>query len=284
MCKQRLDHATRATLPGEFIKLKCGFTHYDFSRTGSRKTAILVHGFSTPSYIWDPTFKDLADAGFNVLRYDLLGRGFSDRPKRDYTLDLLIEQLNQLIKALEIQLPFQLVGLSFGAWVTTEFVNRFPEKVSSLVLVAPLVSDAPIKKPIFRNPIIGDLFFYLIFSPKWLPASHIHDFFDETRHPDWEDRFRHQLKFEGFNQAILSTYRHLHQVDWRLLYSQFSKLKKPLAIIWGKEDQTINKDEIALLTKMIPEHRLIQVEQAGHIPHFERPEIVSPILVNLLSK
>lgn len=75
-----INTATRNTLQSSFFDLTSGTTNYELSNPGGKNLVILVHGFSTPYYIWDPTFKALTSAKFSVLRYDLLGRGISDRP------------------------------------------------------------------------------------------------------------------------------------------------------------------------------------------------------------
>ena len=54
---------------------------------------VLIHGFSVPYFIWDPTFRALAEGGMNPVRYDLYGRGYSDRPKAKYNVGLFVEQL-----------------------------------------------------------------------------------------------------------------------------------------------------------------------------------------------
>jgi pimeloyl-ACP methyl ester carboxylesterase len=54
---------------------------------------VLIPGFSVPYVIWDPTFEDLVEKGFRVLRYDLFGRGYSDRPDAIYDLELFDRQL-----------------------------------------------------------------------------------------------------------------------------------------------------------------------------------------------
>jgi pimeloyl-ACP methyl ester carboxylesterase len=238
-----LNSETRKSLPGNFIELPSGTTHFDLSNQGNKNQVVLVHGFSTPPYTWDPTVKDLTSAGFSVLRYDLLGRGYSDRPRISYNLDLFIDQLSQLIGSLDINKPFHLVGLSFGAWISTKFCNYFPEIVKSLTLISPLVSGAPLmKNSIFDLPLIGELFFYAYFSRFVLPKSQSSDFFDANKFPDWEKKFREQMRFDGFSQAILSTYRQIRSVDWQSVYKNFSGKEIPLQIIWGKKDRTIDRE------------------------------------------
>lgn len=99
---------------------------------------MLVHGFSVPQFIFEPTFTFLTEQGFRVLRYDLYGRGFSDRPDKRYDIDLYVGQLANLLDALEIREPVSLVGLSMGGPITATFTVRFPQRVRKLVLIDPV--------------------------------------------------------------------------------------------------------------------------------------------------
>jgi pimeloyl-ACP methyl ester carboxylesterase len=83
-----LTDAERKTAPGSFARLSDGFVRYDVSGDATGGTAVLVHGFSTYSFTWDNTVHAIAAAGHRVLRYDLYGRGYSDRPETEYTKDL----------------------------------------------------------------------------------------------------------------------------------------------------------------------------------------------------
>src|SRR5579859_5611209 len=74
-----LDASERRNVPGSFIQLSDGVTHYELSGPDTGRLVVLVHGFSVPYYIWDSTFSRLVREGFRVLRYDEFGRGFSDR-------------------------------------------------------------------------------------------------------------------------------------------------------------------------------------------------------------
>lgn len=111
---KELNEVTRAEAPGDFIELPHGRTHYELSKSNEKQPVILIQGFSIPYYIWDPTFQALSDTGLNVLRYDLFGRGYSDRPRVEYSLDLFVDQLFHLVRELGLGVPLDLVGLSMG--------------------------------------------------------------------------------------------------------------------------------------------------------------------------
>ena len=68
-----------------FVDLPSGRTHYE--AIGAGPAVILIHGVSGPLQTWEKTATALVDAGYRVIRYDLFGRGFSDR-LRDAAYDL----------------------------------------------------------------------------------------------------------------------------------------------------------------------------------------------------
>jgi alpha-beta hydrolase superfamily lysophospholipase len=109
-----IDDVVRSRSPGRFAKTADGFVHYQLDGPAAARTVVLIPGFSVPYYIWDPTFQGLVNAGFRVLRYDLLGRGLSDRPELIYGPDLFDRQLANLLTAVGIVQPVDLAGLSMG--------------------------------------------------------------------------------------------------------------------------------------------------------------------------
>ena len=100
------------------------------------RPVVLVHGFSSPYFIFDTTFEFLVNSGFRVLRYDLFGRGYSDRPRTDYNIHLFVRQLKDLLDALGFK-QVNLVGLSMGGAISAAFISQYPDHVSRQVLIDP---------------------------------------------------------------------------------------------------------------------------------------------------
>ena len=63
---------------------------------------ILSHSLGQDHGMWDPQIPDLA-RHFRVLRYDLYGRGLSDRPRVRYNADLYDRQVSDLLIVLHLQ-------------------------------------------------------------------------------------------------------------------------------------------------------------------------------------
>ncbi|MGB7875080.1 MAG: alpha/beta hydrolase [Anaerolineales bacterium] len=283
--KSTLNPETRSTLPGEFVALSNGMVHYELDGPEDAPVVVLVHGFSVPYYVWDPTFEALTEAGFRTLRFDLYGRGYSDRPDIEYSLDLFTAQLQGLLSALEITEPVSLVGLSFGGPVVAKYANEHPGQVRDLILIDPQV--APVSTgEIFplSLPGVGEYIMAVYMAPVMLPRSQPQDFYRPERFPDWEAKYRVQMHYKGFRRAILSTIRNMVEMDAMAEYEALDGQGLPVLLLWGREDETIGAADIELLRAAIPEAEFHPVEEAGHLPHYEQAGAVNPLLIEFLSR
>ncbi len=280
-----LDDDARATAPGQFIRLSNGMVHYQLGGNSAAPLVVLVHGFSTPSYIWDPTYQALIDAGFSVLRFDLYGRGYSDRPELDYNLDLFVNQVDELLDKLEIAQPVHLVGLSMGGPIAAEFANQHPDSIRSLTLIDPLVTNMFASDTLpLTLPGIGEYLMAVVMEPFYLPHAQSGDLVHPENYPDWEGQYKVQTRYKGFGRAVLSTMRCFGKEDTLAIYQKLGEKDLPVLIFHGREDQTISSADITLLLELVPEHQFHEIEGAGHIPHYEQPQVVNPLLVDFFTQ
>lgn len=281
--KLTLDDEARSRLPGRFVKLGAGTVHYELAGPEDAETVVLIHGFSVPYYLWDPTFDALVREGMRALRYDLFGRGYSDRPEADYTLDFFVSQLSELLDALGVDGPVNLVGLSMGGPIAAAYANRHPGRVRSLCLIGPQGEPANGRSIFPLNvPLLGEYIMSAYMAPFLLPKSQAGDFYRPERFPGWEARYREQMKYRGFRRAILSTLRHTAVIDAIPGYAAVGKGGLPVLLLWGKEDTTMKAVNIAKVREALPAVSFHPIDEAGHMPHYERPETVNPILIAFL--
>jgi pimeloyl-ACP methyl ester carboxylesterase len=145
----RVDNAT-----GQIVQLNNGRTYYEIQGSDTAPLVILVHGFAIGSHLWDGTFDRLVADGFRVLRFDLYGRGFSDRPDIIYDKDLFVDQLQNLLQTLAINESFHLVGISMGGLIAAEFAATSPSQINTLTLISPLSQSQNVF--VFQLPLLAD--------------------------------------------------------------------------------------------------------------------------------
>jgi pimeloyl-ACP methyl ester carboxylesterase len=276
-----IDDEIRKSAPGKFIQIPDGFVHYELTGPETARTVVLVHGFSVPYYLWDQTFGALKFAGYRVLRYDLFGRGYSDRPKLVYNGDLFDKQLLDLLNALQIPGKVDLIGASMGGPIVATFACRHPERVRSVSLFDPGYSRGGQPLPYkIRAPIIGEYNFRKLAES--LPQSQLADFKHPDRFPEWPNRYKPQMQFKGFRRSILSTLRNYVTTDWSSDYVCIGAKGTPVFLVWGKDDRDVPFDFSKDLLRAIPKAQFLPVEDAAHVPFIEHAEIVNPALLRFL--
>jgi pimeloyl-ACP methyl ester carboxylesterase len=279
-----LNDATRAAMPNEsFVKLSDGYTHYQWAGPENGQPVVLVHGAGTPMFIWDYQFEALAQAGFHVLRYDLYGRGLSDRPSV-YTADLYDRQLLELLDSLSIKTPVDLAGLSLGGAITVHFIDRHPERVRKFALFgAGLFKRYPLSMRILSLPLVGE----------WIMKG----FFDRAmksniqnlmRNPEkgreyWE-KMSQQMRYKGFKRAMLAVSRDNSLCDLKPVYERVGKSGKPGILFMGTDDRLASFAEHTQLQAAIPSLEFHAVQGAGHDMIFEAPEAVNLLLIEFLKR
>lgn len=121
-----------------------GGTHFILRGHASAELVVLVHGIGSYHAQWYLMAPALEEAGFRVLQYDLIGRGFSQPDTNDvsgnrpYSGESHLAQLRTLLTGLSLtDKPFHIVSHSMGGALSTLYVAAYPSEVKSLVLLSP---------------------------------------------------------------------------------------------------------------------------------------------------
>jgi pimeloyl-ACP methyl ester carboxylesterase len=281
MEREALDPGRIDSAAERYVKLGEGITYYEAAGPIGGTPVLLVCGFSVPSFVWAPTFDTLAENGFRVIRYDLYGRGMSDRPPGEYDRARFERQMLELLGALDIDGKVDVVGLSMGGALAAGLAQNHPERVRKVVLVDPFNTPRDIGP--LAWPFVGEW----LFRVKALPAmadGQFNDFAHPEHFPDWAERYRVQMRYEGFGQALLSTLRHTITQDPVLAFRTVGAQGKPVLLVWGEKDRTTPYEQNARVRQEIPQAELLAVPDAGHLPHIEQPALVEPVLIEFLRR
>jgi pimeloyl-ACP methyl ester carboxylesterase len=280
-----LDASARASAPGAFAILTDGSVRYDLSGPPDGPPVVLVHGFASYAFVWEPLVPLLERAGVRVLRYDLFGRGYSDRPHRAYDGDLMDRQLRELLDAVGIRQPINLVGLSMGGAISAVFTARHPQRVRRLALLAPAGVRMPPPRlaRVARLPVLGEWMMRLQRDADVMRQSAA-----QLYHPPLAARFTApfpaQLRFQGYRRALLSTLRHYPLFDLDDTFAAIGRRGRPALAVWGRDDAVLPVANLDALRAYIPQLQAHVLERAGHLVVFEEPERVAPLLLDFFTK
>ncbi len=280
-----LNENVWAELPGKTVKLPEGVTYYQWHGPANGPVAVLIHGATMSSYIWGKNVDALAKAGFRVLTYDNLGRGYSERPAIKYDAELYDRQLGGLLASLGVKGRVNLVGLSQGGAIAVVFAARHPLMVKKVALLAP--AGFPLNVPsvarLVRKPLIGE-WIMTVLGRRILLSALPEGFQDQSNVPELRSKLAEQLDYKGFLPALLSMLRHYPLETLEKEYRRFGREEIPTLLIWGDRDKTIPLENADKVKAAIPHAELTVIPGGGHSVLYEQPGVVNPALVKFLSR
>ena len=139
-----------------FLEINGTNTFYEI--VGKGYPLIFIQGAFVSSKMWKPQI-DYFSKKFQVITYDVRGHGKTGvSPVKKYSIELFADDLNSLIKKLNLEKPI-ICGLSLGGMIGQVFAVKYPEEVSSLIL-----SDTAVSTTL---NFWDKLMVYILF-PKWL--------------------------------------------------------------------------------------------------------------------
>ena len=275
-------------IEGETVRMAYMDVPPDSGPPGEAPAVVLLHGKNFYGSYWEETARALTAAGFRVVIPDQVGFGKSSKPDTAYSFDLLAAHTSRLLDELGIHRA-AVVGHSMGGMLAVRFARNYPMRVTHLVLENPIgLEDYRFKVPPktteqwyreeLANPDPEKIRAFLRrYVVDWKPE--VYETFVEVR-----ARIAHGGEYARFAKASARTYQMIYQQPVR---HEFPMITVPTLLVIGLQDRTtlgrgtVPDQVLATLgnypqlgkaaARDIPEAKLVELENVGHIPHLEAP-------------
>lgn len=224
---------------------------------------VILHGWGIGSKSWSKVKELLESKGEKVFIPDLPGFGETATLDRPWLIDDYVNWVGEYIKS--ISEPFFLVGHSFGGGLSAVFASRFPEKIKKLILVDPAIIRVknPKRELLAKIAKIIKIFSFL---PFYQLIRKVFYKFIASDYP-------------GLEGAMRETYLNVVKKDLSYCLSDISS---PTLLIWGKKDKITPLKDGFKIKEKISGAKLELINDVGHRPHFETPEILSEKIIKFL--
>ena len=256
--------------------------HYQEAGDPKAPPMILIHGFASSNLVWSKVFLEFAAAGYRVIAPDLLGYGYSGKPRHlDYTIPRQAEMVVSFMQRLGIDRAV-LVGSSYGAAVAVTIALDHPTLVEKLILVGAVNNNKPTRyllMRLFSSPIIGDILSPLVVGSRRLLRLRMKRVYDRHSWVLDERRVdaRHlPLATRGAHRAVIRTVR---RCDAERVSRDAHLLTQPTLLLWGDNDREVPLADGERLHQEIPHSRLIVFRDCGHLPHEEYPQVFTKLVL-----
>lgn len=262
-----------------------------YLRAGSGPGLILLHGLMGYSFSWRYAMPALAPY-CTVYAPDMLGAGFSDRPRIDHSMRASARRVLRFAENLGVN-SFSLLGTSRGGAVAmcaaAECLTQGKPQVQSLILVAPVnpFSSHGQQLAAFAGTSSGAALVRLILeNMPWLyPYWHGRMFTDAKKIPAGSlDGYKAPLQVPGlFDHAlsIVSTWG----ADLRELEGLLPQLAPiPTLLMWGSDDPAVCASSLGPLAQFFPNVEKVIFPHVGHLPYEECADEFNRELIKFLQR
>jgi pimeloyl-ACP methyl ester carboxylesterase len=240
---------------------------------------VLLHGGSGNSLQWIPNIKALS--GFfktyavdNIYDY---GRSVYTRPVKNP--DDFVNWLDELFSTLELGDNINLMGLSYGGWLTSLYALRFPYRLNKIVLLAPAFTVLPVRLEWIIRAIVGSLPYrrFARSFMRWLAEDLVHK--DEagriTAEEMADDAY---MALRCFKPKRMVYPTALKDAEWQ-------SLKVPTLYLVGENEKLYSAQKaIQRLTKVAPHIKAEIIPNAGHDLTIVQAETVNRKVLEFLKQ
>ena len=257
-----------------FVKTRGGKIFYHVK--GKGPAILLIRGLGRWSVHWGDLDKILAKQ-FTVVTTDLRGLGQSTLAMRPWhSVEHLADDLALILRQERIP-KASVLGCSLGGMVAMSFAVQYPDLIEKLIVVnssigrsghSRLTHDALqllLKAPILKENMYPPLA-RLLLAKNASPEA-IKSLSDEWR------------TLDAKQPMPIATVT--HQLLAALRFSGSEKIVKiaaPTLIVSSIHDQFVPRGNSLYLHNKIPGAKLVNLENAGHEPHLDKPEVVARIV------
>lgn len=243
-----------------------GFLAYEV--IGNGIPLLFIHGFPLSRRIWKPQLEGLSDIA-SIISVDLRGHGELYPFDGPYSMDLLADDCNQLLKDLNIKLPILICGLSMGGYVAFALFRKYPQLFKGMILSSTRSGPDLLEGKVNRDTMIknvyknGVAFIAEGMLPKLVSPITM------TTKPTLVNNIRNIMLETSVIGVVGALQGMRDRPDSTPILSE---IKCPTLIIHGADDQLIPHREAELINRWITNSNLVVLPESGHLLNMEQPE------------
>lgn len=247
---------------------------------------VLLHGICCSVEEWRENVLALS-AKHRVFAVDLIGYGLTDKPTNEtYSIRRLAQFTIDFLTAKKIECA-HFVGNSMGGRIALECALMAPERVSSMVLVAPagVGRETVMTLRLATLPVLGDMLtrpschgVKMLWKGAFYDASLVTDELVETKYK--------YASMPGAHKAFLKTLRSFVSLGGFMrgqlesLHTELPSLGMQVLVVWGKQDNFLPVAHAKILKRLLPNAKIELVDECGHAPQIEKASLFNKMVLN----
>lgn len=255
---------------------------------GTGPPLVFLHGSLMSADAWQRQIDHFTET-HRVITVDFRGHGKTGATDRQrYSIELFADDLEQLLDYLDIERPI-LCGISLGAMVVQEYLDRHPARAPGAILGGPLRSMPPVAFPNAGKPFVSPLpaltSSLSIGGTKATFRSLLFAIRATTGRP-WlsTDQSIRKQAIDDVGDISRREFRKIFASLYRYDPSDLSAVTTPTLAIYGDQEAPPIKRQGRQIVASVDEGYLTTVSDAGHLVNQDEPEAFNGAVTEFLSR
>ncbi len=139
------------------VETSWGRTFVRISGPAEGPPLVLLHGAGATSLMWAPNIEALSTTYRTFAPDNIYDMGMSVFTRRLKKPDDFVGWLDELFAALKLEDHINLVGQSYGGWIAGHYLIRRPERLDTVVMLAPAMTVVPFQWGFFEHGLLSTL-------------------------------------------------------------------------------------------------------------------------------
>lgn len=237
---------------------------------------VLLHAFPLSHLLWENL---QTPPGFQLILPDFPGFGESPLATASFTLQEAALGLEKHLQEKGIKGPFVLGGISMGGYWALEFIRQFPGLVKGILLVS---TRAGKDQPEARQKRLDTALKVEKEGTAFLAEAMVPVLLGKTTLARNTSLAKTVSRWIWAAKPVAVSLAQRAMADRRDQTDLLPGLKVKTLILAGSEDALIPNSESESMARIIPGAKLKILEQVGHLPPLEAPEIFQKHLDDFL--
>ncbi len=261
----------------EMVNTSYGKTFVRISGSDAGEPLVLMHGVGGNSLQWMSNIESLSKQ-YKVFAIDNINdNGRSIPIKNISSANDYISWLDELFDELGLKEGINVVSLSYGGWIASQYALKFPDRINKLVLLAPVGTVAQLSLGWVARAVLVALPF------KYFSRKFVYWLAEDTL------KYRkngHSLVEEHIDETFMAvrSFKGKRMVNPTVLSDEeLNNMEVPVLFMVGENEKIYSpRKVIERLNRVAPKIKTKLIRNAGHDLAMAQPKIVNDSILKFL--
>jgi pimeloyl-ACP methyl ester carboxylesterase len=261
------------------VDISYGQTFVRISGSADAPPLVLLHGIGGNSLQWIPNVKALSQH-YRIYAIDnIYDFGRSIYARSIQSPDDFVQWLDELFDALELDGKVNIMGLSYGGWIASQYALQHLDRLNKLVLIAPVCTVAPLSFQWIARAVLCAI------PSRYFTESFLYWLLEDLAKSDPEGKAALEEHIDAAYLAAHS-FKSKRMVEPTVLTDdELRGIKVPTLFMVGENEKIYSAQEaIERLKRVAPQIKIELIHGAGHDLTIVQAEMLNQKVLEFLRK